>query len=112
MWPLWRNWRISVKTAVKSGFASGYSGEGPHRFSYVLQALDSHGAEIDEFDVAQDLLERIDQSAMTRADFERLEAARPRRPHRWHDYVFEDHHDKARNGTLGTMSSHPLFRSP
>lgn len=37
---------------------------------------------------------------MTRADLERLEAARPRRPHRWHDYVFEDHHDKARSGTL------------
>jgi hypothetical protein len=34
--------------AVKSGFASGYGGEGPRRFSYVLQVLESHGADIDE----------------------------------------------------------------
>jgi hypothetical protein len=86
--------------AVKSGFRSGYGGEGPHRFSYVLQVLDCHGTEIEEFDASQDLLARIDESAMTRADLARLDAARPHCPHRWHDYVFEDHHDKARNGTL------------
>jgi len=32
--------------AVKSGFATGYDGEGPRRFSYVLQILDSHGADL------------------------------------------------------------------
>jgi hypothetical protein len=34
------------EVAVKSGFATGYGGEGPRRFSYVLQKLDSHGATI------------------------------------------------------------------
>ena len=29
--------------AVKSGFATGYIGEGSHTFSYVLQTLEVHG---------------------------------------------------------------------
>jgi hypothetical protein len=86
--------------AVKSGFASGYGGEGPRRFSYVLQVLDSHGVEIEEYDVTEDLLERVDKSALTIADLERLDISRPRRPTRWHDYVSVDHEEKAMQGTL------------
>lgn len=86
--------------AVKSGFASGYGGEGPRRFSYVLQILDSHGAEIEEYDVSEKLLQRVERSALTRADLAMLVKSRPRRPNRWHDYVSEDHEDKARKGTL------------
>ena len=86
--------------AVKSGFASGYGGEGPRRFSYVLQILDSHGAEIEEYDVSEELLQRVERSALTRADLTMLDESRPRRPNRWHDYVSEDHEDKARQGTL------------
>ncbi len=86
--------------AVKSGFASGYGGEGPRRFSYVLQILDSHGAEIEEYDVSEDLLQRVERSALTRADLVMLDESHPRRPNRWHEYVSEEHEDKARNGTL------------
>jgi hypothetical protein len=81
--------------AVKSGFASGYAGEGPRRFSYVLQVLDSHRADIEEYNVAQDVIERLDQSALTTADLEKLDASRPVRPSRWHHYVLEDHCDQA-----------------
>jgi hypothetical protein len=82
--------------AIKSGFASGYGGEGPRRFSYVLQVLDSHGAEIEEYDVSPEFLERIDNAALTRGDLEMLQEARPRRPSRWHDYVSEHHFKDAR----------------
>jgi len=86
--------------AVKSGFASGYSGEGPRCFSYVLQILDSHGAEIIEHDVEHSLLDKIDYSALTRSDLERVENMSPVRPTRWHDYVFHDDFKKASEGTL------------
>src|SRR5580700_5655765 len=71
--------------AVKSGFASGYGGEGPSCFSYVLQILDSHGAEIIEHDVEHSLLDKIDYSALTISDLERVENMSPVRPARWHD---------------------------
>jgi Protein of unknown function (Hypoth_ymh) len=84
---------------VKSGFASGYGGEGPRR-SYVLQILDSHGAEIIEHDVPRSLLEKIDDSALTRSDLKRVKKMRHVRPSRWHDYVSDRDFERAREGTL------------
>lgn len=88
------------RVAVKSGFASGYGGEGPRRFSYVLQILDSHGATIDECDVTPSMLDKIDYSALTRSDLEKVENMSPVRPSRWHDYVSERDFESARKGTL------------
>lgn len=73
--------------AVKSGFASGYAGEGPRRFSLSLQILRAHGVEIEEYDVPRDLMERLGSSALTLADLEQIESSRPLRPRRWDDYV-------------------------
>lgn len=84
--------------AVKSGFASGYGGEGPRGFSYVLQVLYSAGIDIDEYDVSQELLDRLDASALTRVDIEQLDVMRPVRPMRWSDYIHEAHWEFAHNG--------------
>jgi hypothetical protein len=86
--------------AVKSGFASGYGGEGPRTFSYVLQVLETHAAEIEEYNVAPDLLDRLDKSALTSTDLEALDKSRPLRPSRWHDYVSEDDWEKNKKGTI------------
>lgn len=51
--------------AVKSGFASGYLGDGSHTFSYVLTVLEAHGAEIDEFKVPPDVIERTDSASLS-----------------------------------------------
>lgn len=56
-------WDGGDQVEVKSGFATGYCGEGPRRFSYVLQILDGHGAEIVEHDVPRSPLDKIDDSA-------------------------------------------------
>ena len=85
---------------MKSGFSSGYDGEGPRTFSFVLQLLDAHGAEIEEFLVGAGLIARLDASALTCLDLEEIEGARPRRPARWRDYIDEDHWARYRNGTL------------
>jgi hypothetical protein len=86
--------------AVKSGFASGYRGEGSHTFSYVLQLLDAHGTEIDEIAVTPDLFERIDASCLTKADLELINRSRSVRPTRWQDYIFERDWDRKSEGTL------------
>lgn len=86
--------------AIKSGFASGYGGGGPHGFSYVLQVLEKHGAEIVEYEVDSAFLDRLDRSALSNDDLEALENSKPRRPSRWHDYIDEKHFKQAHDGTL------------
>jgi len=87
--------------AVRSGFASGYGGEGPRTFSFVLRLLEAHGTEIEEYEVDQELIDRVDMSSLTTADLEKLEGARPVRPTRWYDYVSDEHWEE-----LGSLWKH------
>lgn len=91
---------IGDQTVVKSGFASGYGGIGPQAFSYTLQLLEFHGAEIDEYNVDEEFLNRIDYPALTDRDLDWLEHARPVRPSRWRDYIMEHHFKEGRSGKL------------
>jgi hypothetical protein len=86
--------------AVKSGFASGYEGQGPRTFSYVLQLLKSHGAEIEENAVDESIIERVDLSALTLWDVKQIKESRPVRPARWHSYINETDYQRKRDGTL------------
>jgi Protein of unknown function (Hypoth_ymh) len=97
------------QVAVKSGFATGYGGEGPRRFSYVLQILDSHGAEIIEYNVPRSLLDKIDDSALTKSDLKRVKKMRYVRPSRWYDYVSECDFERAREGTLWREEFPPVI---
>jgi len=86
--------------AIKSGFKSGYGGQGPRTFSFVLELLHFYGVELLEYDVSAELLERLDLSALTVGDIENIENAKPVRPSRWPDYVFEEDWAKGRSGAL------------
>src|SRR5271154_174862 len=59
---------LGEHVAVKSGFSSGYCGEGPSGLSFVLQLLQIHGVEIKECEVGEDLIERLDNSSLTCGD--------------------------------------------
>ncbi len=86
--------------AIKTGFATGYGGTGPTCFSETLQLLSVHGCEIDECDVSEQVLNRLDQSALTLADLDSITTSKPVRPSCWYDYILKDHFDAARNGEL------------
>jgi len=86
--------------AVKSGFSSGYLGTGPSTFSFTLQLLESHGIEVEEYEVDKDFITRLDDSALTRNDIEGLENQHPVRPSRWWDYIHEIHQERGKNGEL------------
>jgi hypothetical protein len=75
--------------AVKSGFSSGYLGEGPRTFSYVLRVLEAFNTDIEEYEVAPETIERLDRSALTTADLDLIETSRPIRPRRWYDYILD-----------------------
>lgn len=84
--------------AIKSGFASGYGGEGPAALSFVLALLGAHGADIDEIDAPEELIERLDMSALTGRDLEFIENTRKVSPRRINDYLTERDWQRAKSG--------------
>jgi hypothetical protein len=74
--------------AIKSGFSSGYGGEGCKGLSTALQLLMRHNTKIEEYSVNQDVIERIDKSCLLNSDLEKLESSIPIAPYRYHDYVY------------------------
>lgn len=95
--------------AIKSGFASGYPGEGPSGFSRVLCLLMAHDVEIDEYSVTPTFIERLDKSGLTHHDLQWLESTSPIRPSAWSDYIRENDHERALDGTLWSHWCEPII---
>lgn len=77
------------QVAVRSGFTSGYNGEGPRALADALLLMQAVGAEVDECSVPEDVLTRFDLGILTMTDLELIESARRTRPMRWYDYVYD-----------------------
>lgn len=73
--------------AVRAGFSSGYQGEGPRGLSKAIRLLDRHRIDLEEVGVAQRVLRRLDQGALTDRDVARIQTTSPVRPLRLYDYV-------------------------
>lgn len=86
--------------AIKSGFSSGYIGEGPRGFSYVIQLLEAYDVEIEEYEIKKTVMNRIDSSCLTKLDIKHIDCAKPVRPARYHDYVFENDWDLDDKGKI------------
>jgi len=86
--------------AIKSGFSSGYGGEGPHALSYALQLLYFHGSEISEYVVDQYMLDRLDSSALTSNDIVEIDSLKRIIPTRWHEYIFDRDMDLEKSGRI------------
>lgn len=80
--------------AIKSGFSSGYSGQGPSGLSKSLQILIRHNVEIDEYEVNEEFIHRLDQSCLLLSDLDELETIHPVRPHYFYDYIVLDDDSK------------------
>lgn len=61
---------------VKSGFSSGYGGEGPGGLGRALRLLEVHGFEVDEVLVSGEMMMRVNRSALTLADLAFIDKAR------------------------------------
>jgi hypothetical protein len=83
--------------AVKSGFSSGYAGEGPSALELVLRLLYQRQVPIREVFVDAELINRLDMSSLTSVDVKYiLDDKNFRRGSQWIDYM-------ERNG-----AKHPL----
>jgi hypothetical protein len=86
--------------AIKSGFSYGYPGEGPRKFSLALALLEAHKIPMDEYEVGKDIIERINKSALTTGDLEKIKSIKPVRPLRIYDYIEMDDYNGIKEGTL------------
>ena len=75
--------------AIKSGFASGYAGTGSHGLADALRILLSHKTNVEEFNVSQEFIERLDGSALLTSDIEELDNRPSVRPTKYHDYIID-----------------------
>lgn len=72
--------------AVKSGFTSGYGGEGPRGLSDAVALLESHEVDVEEHEVTNDFLNRLNQSCLLIDDIRALKSTDPIRPKRLDTY--------------------------
>ncbi|MCU8075660.1 TIGR02391 family protein [Shewanella sp. SM29] len=82
LWP-----ESSDPIVIKSGFSSGYGGEGPRGLSRALQLLIRHNIEIKEYAVDADFIQRADSSCLTIVDLAMFETLQPIRPVRYYGYI-------------------------
>ncbi len=76
-------------TFVRSGFSSGYSGEGPRVLAQALMLLEQLRPEmVEEVVVTEDLLSRLNNARLTQKDLALIEKNPPVRPYRIHEYVY------------------------
>lgn len=80
--------KFDIQIMVKGGFASGYNGEGPKGYAFVLNLLAQYTDNIDEYIVSQRIFERISNSSLTVKDLEYINSIRKVRPARWYDSAY------------------------
>jgi len=75
---------------IGPGFSSGYGGEGCKGLSKALQLLMRHKAEVEEFEIKSDVMNRLEHRCLLSSDIESIESSNHVRPNRYYDYIFFD----------------------
>ncbi|MEX0844659.1 MAG: TIGR02391 family protein [Balneolaceae bacterium] len=88
------------KIAIKPGFTSGYGGEGPSALSYIITLFEAFDIEIDEIDVDDEVIYRVDYSCLSDKDLEVITESRAKHPNRVFDYVIERDLELKKSGNL------------
>ena len=80
--------KYDIQIVIKDGFASGYNGEGPKSYAFVLNLLAQYTDNIDEYLVPQRIFEHISSSSLTVKDLEYINSIEKVRPARWYDSAY------------------------
>ncbi|WP_296207344.1 TIGR02391 family protein [Psychrobacter sp. UBA3480] len=80
--------RYDTQVIVKGGFASGYNGEAPKGYAFVLNLLRNYTDNINEYIISKSIFERISNSSLTVKDLDYINSIRSVRPSRWHDSAY------------------------
>nr|WP_034426145.1 TIGR02391 family protein [Acinetobacter sp. ANC 3789] len=73
---------------IRSGFASGYSGEGAKGLATALSLLEKHQIETEEILVNSKTLNKLNHSSLSDVDIDSLFRQEIIRPIRLHDYIY------------------------
>ena len=76
-----------TQVAIKDGFSSGYPGEGPRGYAFVLNLLSQYTENIGEYITPINIFERLVKSCLTAQDIESIDNLKKVRPARWYDFV-------------------------
>lgn len=82
------NVEYDVQIVIKGGFASGYEGEAPKGYAFVLNLLRNYTDSINEYIISKSIFERISNSILTMKDLEYINSINPVRPARWYESVY------------------------
>ncbi|MCG3879654.1 TIGR02391 family protein [Psychrobacter sp. Ps6] len=80
--------KYDIQVIIKGGFASGYNGEAPKGYAFVLNLLRNYTDSINEYIIPKSIFERISNPSLTVKDLEYINSIEPVRPNRWHDAVY------------------------
>jgi hypothetical protein len=83
-----------TQIAIKNGFTSGYPGEGPRGYAFILNLLSKYTANIGEYVVHHKIIQRLCDSALTIHDIESISHLQKIKPARWYDFVPYKKEDK------------------
>lgn len=95
--------RYDIQVIIKGGFASGYNGEAPKGYAFVLNLLRNYTDNINEYIISKSIFERISNSSLTVKDLEYINSINPVRPNRWYDSAYLH-----KNRECSTFSEFPL----
>ncbi|SDB92431.1 TIGR02391 family protein [Acinetobacter boissieri] len=73
---------------IRSGFSSGYPGEGPKGLAKALAILKKHQINIEEVPIPSKLLNKLNKSLLTDQDIDFIFQQKIIRPIRLHDYIY------------------------
>lgn len=95
--------RYDIQVIIKGGFASGYNGEAPKGYAFVLNLLRNYTDNINEYIISKSIFERISNSSLTVKDLEYISSIQLVRPNRWYDSAY-----LYKNRECSTFSEFPL----
>lgn len=80
---------------IRTGFTSGYSGEGPAGLSQALLLLLKHGVEIEEVMVSKAIISKLNGSGLNHSAIENILSRKPVSPTQYFRYIQHRHEGKA-----------------
>lgn len=73
---------------IRSGFTSGYQGEGPKGLASSLQLLLKYNIDIEEIIIAKKIMKKINHSSLSDADIEKILTTEVVRPINIYEYIY------------------------
>ena len=74
---------------IKSGFASGYLGEGSKGFAYILALLENYCNDIDEFEVNRKIIQKIEHNSLQEEEIQSILNGKQQSRAHWIDYILD-----------------------